>query len=156
MANLIAAKSVYQAIASALDKQQYRYKSDPDNLCFYLGFSTDCLNIELHISIDPQHEVFHFISILPFTFPEDKLLEGAMVATIANHNLIHGNFDFDFSTGNMLFKLTNYYLNGYINEDCVVSLLEITLHTVNQYDDQFLAVAKGYMSISDFIDKENV
>ena len=155
MANLITAKSVYQTIASALDNKEWKYQSDRDNLRFHISFSTDDLDVKIIIAVDAERDLVRLISILPFTFPEDKRVEGALAATIANHGMIHGSFDFDLGDGQMLFKLTNSYKGGPIDDETVHYLLGIAVGTIDKYDDQFLAIAKGYMSISDFIDKEN-
>jgi hypothetical protein len=155
MENLIAAKSVYYAITSALNNKQLKYQSEPDQFRCHLSFSTDDLDVKVTIFVDAERELIRLISFLPFTFPEDKRIDGALAAIIANHGMIHGSFDFDFDDGQMIFKLTNSYKGGPIDDECVHYLLGVTVSTIDKYDDQFLAIAKGYMSLSDFIEKEN-
>ena len=94
-------------------------------------------------------------SFLPFKFPEDKRVEGAIAATAANHGMVNGSFDFDMSDGEMLFGCVNSYKNGDFNEDIAYYMISVAVSTVDEYNDRFFGIAKGMISIQDFIEKEN-
>lgn len=94
-------------------------------------------------------------SFLPFKFPEDKRVEGAIAATIANHGMVNGSFDFDMSDGEMLFGCVNSYKNGGFNEDIAHYMVSVAVSTVDDYNDRFFGIAKGMISIQGFMEKEN-
>ena len=155
MAKTQAGLNAYRTLISMMNNQGLKYTSFDDKLHVELGFNTDDLDVNLICIIDEERELVRILSFLPFKFPEDKRVEGAIAATVANHGLVNGSFDFDMSDGEMLFKCVNSYKNGDFNEDIAHYMVSIVVSTVDDYNDRFFGIAKGMISIQDFIEKEN-
>ena len=155
MANFTAARAIFNRIVSALDSRNLKYQTDYDNFRFHISFSTDDLDVKVAIVVDAERDLIRLVSILPFSFPEDKRVEGAVATAIANHGMVHGSFDFNFSDGQILFKLASSYKGGSVDEECIHYLLGVAVGTIDQYDDRFLALAKGNMSLTAFMEKED-
>ena len=154
MAKTQAGLRAYQTLISMMDNQELKYTSFDDKLRVELGFNTDDLDVNLVCMIDEDRELVRIFSSLPFKFPEDKRVEGAVAATVANHGMVNGSFDFDMSDGEMLFKCVNSYKGGGFTEEIAHYMINVTVSTVDNYNDRFFGVAKGMMSIQDFIEKE--
>ena len=60
--------------------------------------------LECYGIVDEAQERFVFYSECPVPAPENKLAAVAEFITRANHELVMGNFEFDYSDGEILFK----------------------------------------------------
>ena len=155
MAKTQAGLNAYRTLISMMNNQGLKYTSFDDNLRVELGFNTDDFDIKLICIIDEERELVRIFSFLPFKFPEDKRVEGAIAATVANHGMVNGSFDFDISDGEMTFKCVNSYKDGGFNEEIANYMVSVVVSTVDNYNDRFFGVAKGMISIQDFMEKEN-
>ena len=149
------AMRAYATIIAMMDNDNLKYARDDENLHIDLGFDTDDLEVKIKFVIDEERELVRVFSFLPFKFPEDKRVEGAVATCVANHGMVNGSFDYDFSDGELLFKLVNSYKGDSFSEEAARYMLGVSVSTVDNYNDRFFALAKGLMSLSDFVDKEN-
>ena len=149
------AMRAYATIIAMMDNDNLKYARDDENLHIDLGFDTDDLEVKIKFVIDEERELVRVFSFLPFKFPEDKRVEGAVATCVANHGMVNGSFDYDFSDGELLFKLVNSYKGDSFSEEAARYMLGVSVSTVDNYNDRFFALAKGLMSLSVFVDKEN-
>lgn len=151
----IQAKRAYATVIAMMDNDNLKYARDDENLRIDLGFDTDDLEVKIKFMIDEERELVRIFSFLPFKFPEDKRVEGAVATCVANHGMVNGSFDYDFSDGELLFKLVNSYKGDAFSEEAARYMLGVAVSTVDNYNDRFFALAKGLMTLSDFVAKEN-
>lgn len=149
------AKRAYATVIAMMDNDNLKYSRDDENLRIELGFNTDDLDVNVKFMIDEERELVRIFSFLPFKFPEDKRIEGAVATCVANHGMVNGSFDYDFSDGEILFKLVNSYKGDCFSEEAARYMLSVVVSTVDNYNDRFFALAKGMMTLSDFVEKEN-
>ena len=149
------AKRAYATVIAMMDNDNLKYKRDDENLCIELGFNTDDLDVNVKFMIDEERELVRIFSFLPFKFPEDKRVEGAVATCVANHGMVNGSFDYDFSEGDLVFKCVDSYKGGDFTKETAKYMLDIVYGMVDKYNDRFFALAKGMMSLSDFVEKEN-
>ena len=149
------AMRAYATVIAMMDDDNLKYARDDENLRIDLGFDTEDLEVKIKFVIDEERELVRVFSFLPFKFPEDKRVEGAVATCVANHGMVNGSFDYDFSDGEILFKLVNSYKGDCFSKEAAGYMLGVAVSTVDNYNDRFFALAKGLMSLSDFVDKEN-
>ena len=148
------AMRAYATIIAMMDNDNLKYSRDDENLHIDLGFDTEDLEVKIKFVIDEERELVRIFSFLPFKFPEDKRVEGAVATCVANHGMVNGSFDYDFSDGELLFKLVNSYKGDCFSEEAARYMLGVAVSTVDNYNDRFFALAKGLMTLKDFVDKE--
>ena len=151
----IQAKRAYETVIAMLDHASLKYERDNENLRIKCGFNTDDLEITLLFSIDEERELVRIFSPLPFHFPEDKRIDGAVAVCVANHNMVSGSFDYDLFGGEINFKFVNSYKGDLFSEEIAHYMLTIALSTVDHYNDRFYSLAKGFITVSEFIEKED-
>ena len=151
----IQAQRAYATVIAMMDSDNLKYARDDENLRIELGFDTDDLEVKIKFVIDEERELVRIFSFLPFKFPEDKRIEGAVATCVANHGMVNGSFDYDFSDGELVFKLVNSYKGDSFSQEAAGYMLRTALGTVDNYNDRFFMLAKGMMTLSDFVDKEN-
>ena len=151
----IQAQRAYATVIAMMDSDNLKYARDDENLRIELGFDTDDLEVKIKFVIDEERELVRIFSFLPFKFPEDKRIEGAVATCVANHGMVNGSFDYDFSDGELVFKLVNSYKGDSFSQEAAGYMLRTALGTVYNYNVRFFMLAKGMMTLSDFVDKEN-
>lgn len=65
-----------------------------------------------------------------------------------------GSFDFDLSDGSITFRMTASFRESQIGEGLIQYMISCACVMVDKYNDQFLAIDKGVLSITDFIKAE--
>lgn len=154
--NMKQAKEVFATLVKMLDTRDWKYSKDEENLIIRSGVKGDDLPVEFIIAIDAEREVVRFLSKLPFSMPEDKRVDGAIAVCVANNGMVNGSFDYDISDGDIIFRLTSSFKSGSIlSEDLFEYMIMVSASTVDRYNDRLFMLAKGMITIQQFIEKEN-
>lgn len=145
------AKATYGTVCSAFDSLEWKYKKDEENLKIECGVRGDDLPIELVIKVDAERQVVMFISHIPFVIQEDKRLDIALAVSAVNNLMVDGCFDYDVSSGHIFFRMTNSFIESNLGADVFRYMLVCSCQTVDEYNDKFLMVSKGMLSIEQFM-----
>ena len=103
------------------------------------------------IFCDAERQLIRLISFLPFNMSKEKIVEGAIATSLVNYYLSDGSFDFNLADGSIVFKLTSSFRDSLISEKLFEYMIDLSCVTVDKYNDQFLMMDKGKLSIEDFI-----
>lgn len=145
------AKAVYETICSMFDDRGWHYEKDEEKLIAYCGVSGEDLPMDFIIQVREKNGTVALISILPFTVPEDKRLDMAVAVCAVNYLLVDGCFDFDISDGQLLFRMNNSYLDVEPDMQVFRYMINCAATTVDEYNDKFLMISKGYIKVSQFL-----
>lgn len=149
--NLALARATYETLCQTLNGHEWHYEKDDDNLIIDCVASGEDLPIDIRICVDADRMLILLLSQLPFTTPEDKCLDMAIAVSTVNNRIVDGSFDFDVTSGHMFFRMTNSFLDSSIGNDLFTYMLMCCCHTVDDYNDKFLMLAKGMISIEQFL-----
>ncbi len=152
---MILAKEVFKTLCKTLDDKGLKYDTDDEKLTAFFGASGDDVPMNFILIVDADRQLLRFLSPLPFKMSEDKRIDGAIATCIATYGLNDGSFDYDITDGEIVFRLTASFRESVIGEGLLDYMLAVTAGVTDRYNDQFLAIDKGYLSIADFIAKEN-
>lgn len=148
---LAMAKAEYQSVCQALDDRNWKYNKDDDKLLISFGVNGEDLPLDILIYVDVQRSLVRVLSKLPFKMNEDKRMEGAVAVCAANYGMVDGGFDYDLSDGSILYRVAACFNGSCISKNLYQYLISCACVTVDKYNDQFLALNKGMISLSDFI-----
>ena len=148
------AQKMYKIFCQALDADDWKYKEKPD-MTIESGARGEDLPIDLLIKVKENLQVVTIFSPMGYKIPEDKRLDVAMGICVVNNKLVHGNFDFDFATGSIIYRMVSSFNNFLLSQDIYKYMLYCTCQTVDEYNDKFLMLGKGMLSLEDFIKAEN-
>lgn len=148
------AKQVYQTLCEAVEKREWNFGKDEEKLLVHFGVNGEDIPMQSIIFIDADRQLIRLLSPLPFKMSESNRMEGAIATCVASFNLADGNFSYDLSDGTIVFKMTASFRESIIGEGLFQYLISCACSTVDKYNDQFLALDKGFMTITDFIAKE--
>ena len=151
---MLRAQQVYQTICAALDARNWKYRKDPKELEVYFGVNGEDLPMEFAILADEERQLIRVLSPLPFKMSEDKRVEGAIAACAATFGFADGGFDYDIRTGRIVFRISACYRESVIGEDLIQYLISCACAMVDKYNDKFLALSKGIMTLQAFLEKK--
>ncbi len=147
----VLAKRVFEDLCLALERKGWSYKTHEEMLVVTCSVSGADIPMGLILIVDAERQLLKVLSRLPFTVPEDKRMELAVAACVATFGLADGNFDYDVAKGTIDFRLTAVFGESKIGEGLFTYLVEFSSSVVDRYNDRFLALCKGLISIDAFI-----
>ena len=154
--NMKWAKDVFSTLVKMLDAKDWKYSKDEENLVIKSGVKGDDLPIDFIVAVDAERELVRFMSKLPFNMPEEKRIDGAIAVCVANNGMVNGNFDYDINDGEIIFRLVSSFKSGSIlSEELFNYMIMVSAFTVDRYNDKFFMIAKGALTIQQFIEEEN-
>ena len=153
--NYIHAKDAYNTLCTALDNIGWKYKRMDDELKIMFGVNGDDLAMNFLIIVDADRQLVRLLSLLPFKMDENKRVEGAIATCVVNYLLADGSFDYDLEEGNILFRLTSSFRESLLSQELFHYMVSVSCHTIDKYNDQFLALNNGDITITEFIEKNS-
>ncbi len=144
------AKAAFGTLCKTLDAMGWHYKTDETEMEVNLSVTGDDLSMPLRIYIDPKRQRIVLYSPMDFKMPEERRTDGAVVVCMANYELADGCFDYNIDNGAILFRTTNSYRESIIGEGLVNRMINMATHVVDEYNDRFLMISKGMMTVEQF------
>ncbi len=148
------ASSVYQTVCKALELREWSFKRDDEKLMISCGVRGDDIPMDLYIEVNPNAQVVSLYSPLPFRVEEDKRVDMAVVISMANYGFTYGAFDYDISEGYIQFRMTSSFFESIISDALINQMISVAIGTVDDYNDRFLMVSKGMLSVQQFAELE--
>lgn len=139
------AQTVYDDFCTMLDEREWTYDK-ADNLVIETGARGDDLAMDLTIRVDADRQLVILHSPMPFTVPENMRKEMAVAVSCANHCMVDGDFDYDYETGKIYFRLTTSFRDSLISKEVFEYVIGVSLNTIDDYNDKFLTVVKKEMN----------
>lgn len=149
--NFEQAKAVFATLCQTLDNQEWRYKKDEEKLSIECGARGDDLPMDITVKVDARRMLVLLLSHMPFVIQEDKRLDVAIAVSVINNVLVDGCFDYDVASGHMFFRMTNSFIESKISEEVLAYMLFCSCKTIDEYNDKFLMLAKGLISVEQFL-----
>ncbi|MEG1527552.1 MAG: hypothetical protein RR248_02400 [Clostridia bacterium] len=145
------ASQVFKKFCNYLDKNKIYYDTDTTNDRFNvsLSYSGDDLSMQFHIEIDASRQIIYALSPLPFIVENDAKKNIALSLCAINNVLASGSFDFDLSSGRIVYRLTYGIFDGLICDNAFAYIIRLLNATVDKYNDKLLMVSKGVLSVEE-------
>lgn len=148
---LAKAQAVYSTLCDAIDRRNWTYDKLEDKLVAHFKVSGDDIPMQFIIIVDADRQLIRVLSPLPFKMSEGKRVEGAIATCEATYRLADGSFDYDMKDGSITFRLTASFADSLIGEELFQYIISCSCSVVDQYNDKFMAIDKGYLSVDDFL-----
>ncbi len=149
--NMEMAKTMFGSICSTLDNMKLNYQVHEDDLALVLGHKGDDMEHNILVLVDAEKEVIRVVERLPFKMNPDKASDIAMAVCNANERLLVGSFSYDMQE-NLTYNITQIYNGSLIGEEAIKRMILTLAFTVEDFDDKFMALNKGYLKPDAFKD----
>lgn len=153
--DLIRAKQTFNTLCRALDKNGWHYRKNEAELSIECKARGDDLPIDISITVDAERMLVMLFSHIPFVVAEDKRLDLAVAVSVVNNRFVDGSFDYNIRSGDMVFRITTSFRESEIGEGTFMYMLLCACQTVDDYNDKFLMLSKGMLSLEQFISSNN-
>ena len=153
--NMERANEVYNNIVNHLNSIGWSFDRHDEDLVITTGIKSEDLPINFLIVVNAKNEVVQFISKLPFNVAENKRVEAAIAVCVANYGLVDGSFDYDIGDGEIRYRLTCSYRGNSIGGDVIEYIIAAASQTVEEYNDRFLMISEGVITLEKFVEMDN-
>ncbi len=147
------AKKVYEDLCAAIEARDWKYAKEDDKLLVQFGVNGDDLAMHFLILVDIEAQYIRLLSPLPFEFPEDKRVEGALAACAMNMPLADGSFDFDLKTGRTWFRQAASFRESTIGDALFQYMISYACGAVDLFNDRLEALATGKITLPQFLEE---
>jgi len=147
------ALKVYQTLCEAIERREWKYEKEEEKLLVHFGVNGDDIPMQFILVVDAERQLIRVMSPLPFKISEEKRMEGAIATCAATYGMVDGNFDYDLSDGSIVFRMTASFRDSVIGDGLFQYLISCSCAMVDEYNEKFLALDKGLMNVTDFIDQ---
>lgn len=144
------AQTVYADFCTMLDEHDWKYDK-ADNLVIETGARGDDLAMDITIRVDADRQLVILHSPMPFVVPENMRKQMAVAVSRANHGMVDGDFDYDYESGKIYFRLTTSFRDSLISKDVFEYVIGVSCSTIDDYNDKFLAVVKKEMTVEQIL-----
>lgn len=140
------------AIRRMFDSEGWKYDFDADELAFTISFrleKTKLSNIRICIRCKPYRQdpaLCQWISTfayIPLVADEECRLTVCEYLMRVNYRLSMGNFEMDFSDGEISFRQTFNVLDGMIGDDALDDLTTLPVSMFEKYGNGLISVMMG-------------
>lgn len=149
------ALKTYEVLCKALDARDWHYNRHDEDLVITCGVKGDDLPMDMIIMVREKQQVVSLISVLPFKIGEEQRIDGALAVCAANYGLINGSFDYDLTDGEVRFRLVTSFRNTELDEDVFDYMIMVSANTIDEYNDRFLMLGKGMITLQKFLEMES-
>lgn len=146
------ARGVFDTLCAALDHNDWKYDKNAEKLRVELTATGEDLPMKLIISVEADRGVVFLTSLLPVKTPEDKRIDMAIAVAAANRVLRWGNFDYSIQDGQLYFRMAGCFIDSLLGEEFLHDMVMFAFSTIDEYNDRFLMLVKGMITIEKFID----
>lgn len=116
-----------------------------------IHFTGEDIPMTLHLILRADRQLASVYSVMPFQITEEHRSDAAIAVAAANHGLIDGSFDLNLKNGEIRFRLTSCFIESVLSEPLFSYLMFVSAETVDRYNDRFMALNTGDMSLDEFL-----
>ncbi len=142
---------ILEALEAWFTADEWKYDVMPERNTLRTGFSGDAGNWTCYAQAREPQEQFVFYSVAPTKVPEERRHQVAEAITRANYGMIIGNFELDFSDGEIRYKTSVDFENAEIDSAIIRHLVYANVLTMDKYLKAFLGISFGNLSPVDAI-----
>lgn len=148
--NLEMAEAVYSTFCKVLDDMKVVYNKHEDDHVITFGYKGKDMNHDIIIFVNPETDTFRIVERLPYQIPQEKVIDIALATCLVNNRLMLGGFTYALDE-NLNFEVAQSYAGSLVGEAAIIKCLFAVFVCVEEYDDKFMALNKGYIKVEDFV-----
>lgn len=153
--NIEKAKQIYDTLNEALDQRGWKYDADPEHLAIRTGVIGDDFPIGIYFIVDPKRDCVTFRTTNITEFTSEQLLEAAVATCSANNGLVFGHFTLDVTDGSFYYSYSDSYEGCEVTPSFFQNMISIAVATVDHYNDRFIMLQKGALTLKKFLEMDN-
>ncbi len=143
--------SPLDAVRAHLAERGWRYSQDADQGALFYQTAGGRASYPGFAAADESAQLVWLYTQIPVRVPEHRRAAAVEVLTRANHGLAVGNFEFDYTDGEVRFKAVADAADGCFTAAAAGRLLRHSLDACDRYHDSLMQVIYGGLSPADAV-----
>ena len=148
------ARAMYEKTKEMLIEKEVKFQTDDEKMVINFIMGGDDIPMDILIVSDAGGQKLRTLSKMPLTVNPDKMVEMATAVCIANNGLYMGNFDYVLTEGVIFFAIQQSFLGTDLSKELIDLMVAATIDAVDKYNDRFLMLDKGMLTLEKFIEME--
>lgn len=128
-----ASRSTYDTVLQFFQEDDWRFQQLEGQPVFRLGFRGDNGSFDCFAKVVDERPRFLFYSVMESNVPPEKRPAAAEFITRANYGLALGNFEMDFSDGEVRYKTSVDVDGGQLTVEMVKTMVYTNLLMMDRY-----------------------
>ena len=141
------AKENFDKLRQALDERKWHYDTDEEDYSVSFKVNGDDLLLDFQIRVDKKRDLVVLYSRLPFKASKERAVQMAQAVNHANTMLAEGSFDYNYKIGFLCYRLTNSFRGSVLSASVYDRMISMAGHTVDDYNEKFLLLSLGAISL---------
>jgi hypothetical protein len=141
----------FELLTSFLDDDEWYPRRIDGKYAYSMSYSGKNGDLRCYAIIRVDLEEFLFYAVAPVKVPEDDRLAISEYLTRANYGLRIGNFELDFSDGEVRYKSSLDFEGQTLTEELIRNAIYPAVHTMDRYLPGLLRVSFGGATPSEAI-----
>lgn len=141
------------ALEEYYDSQNWKYDYDKEEETFRMRINLKAVDSCSVFARVKNAETILIYSVFPIKAPEEKRRDIAEFITLANYNMILGNFELDFDDGEIRYKVSTLCGDIELAHEYVERQVDMGFYMLDRYGEGILSVLYGNVSPKDAIQK---
>ena len=142
---------IFDAMLAYFDKDDWKYAQIPNQTILRMGFGGKNGNWTCYAQTREDEQQFILYSVMPSNVPEEKRQDIAEFTTRANYNLVVGNFEMDYSDGEIRYKTAINLTNIEPTHALFHGLVIPNVYTTDRFFPGIMAVLYAGVSPEDAV-----
>ncbi|MGB6300849.1 MAG: YbjN domain-containing protein [Rivularia sp. (in: cyanobacteria)] len=142
---------IYQEMVKFFKKDDWFFVPLEEQPVLQMSFQGDSGKWTCYARAREQQRQFLFYSVVPIQAPENKLADVAEFISRANYGMAVGNFELDFTDGEIRYKTSIDVDRNQLNFDFIRSLVYTNVMMMDEYLPGIMSVIQGEMEAQEAI-----
>ena len=142
---------ILEALEKFFTEDDWNYTQLEGKTILRMGFRGKSGNWTCYAQARQEQKIFIFYSVSSINVPEEKRPAIAEFITRANYGLLNGNFEMDYSDGEVRYKTSIDVENDELTSPLVHNLVYANVWTMDRYFPGVMAVIYGNVNPADAI-----
>lgn len=145
------AQATYKTLRETLDAMNLKYDHDDNAMEIISGAVGDDLPVAIRFCVDAERMLIILHSMLPFDVPQQRRHLMAVAVSRVNYGMADGSFDYDVSSGGIVFRVTSCYRDSLLGSETFEYMLTYAFFVVDKYNDLLEKIASSDMTLEEII-----
>ena len=137
---------LFEKVTTFFENEEWPFVELSDKTSLRLSFRGDNGQWNCFAKVNPEQQTFLFYSICPITTPKNRRGNAAEFITRANYGMVIGNFEMDYSDGEIRYKTSIDVERSLLSQALIRQLVYANVLMMNQYLPGLLAVIEDGMN----------
>ena len=132
--------TAYETMLNFFRDDEWPFSQLEDSTAISSGFQGDVGKWQCFANVREEQQQFIFYSVCPVDAPPEKLAQVAEFITRANYGMIVGNFELDYSDGEIRYKTSVAFGDGELTATLIKEAIYSNVTIMDQYLPGLLAI----------------